>query len=182
MPVTGKRPSRRELVLALAGSAIRIASGGLVIILMLWLVPDAPDARFVVPLSMAVVATAAYVWFFMREVKKITRAKYPSLAAAEALVLVAAMFLAIFAIFYVLISLHDPSAFTEELTSFSGYYFALTVLSTVGFGDITPVTTGARSVAMVQMALDLVFIAVVFRVISSTARRALEMRREAATE
>jgi voltage-gated potassium channel len=171
------RPSRREIVLALLGTASRLVVGLLVILLMLWLVPDAADQRFVLPVSLAVIASVGYVVFFRRQLKKVYHAKFPTLRAVEALVLVAAMFLAIFTVLYVLISLRDPDAFTEPLTSFSGYYFSLTVLSTVGFGDISPVATGARAVTMVQMALDLVFIAVVIRVVGSTARKALDARR-----
>ena len=105
-------------------------------------------------------------------------AKFPSLRAGEALILVAAMFLAMFAMVYVLISERDPASFTEPLDAFTSYYFALTVLATVGFGDITPVDTLARSLTMVQMALDLVFIAVVIRVIGAVTKKALGNRNQ----
>ena len=56
----------------------------------------------------------------------------------------------------------------------------MTVLATVGFGDITPVTIPARSVAMVQMGFDIAFIAVAVRIVSGTANQALRNRSEQA--
>ena len=150
--------------------------GFAVIVWMLNMVPDEPDGRVIVPALIAVISIVLYAWFFRRQLRSIDASRFPTLRAAEALVLVAAMFLAIFAMIYVMISQEDPAAFTEPLDAFTGYYFALTVLATVGFGDITPVSVGARSITMVQMALDLAFIAVLIRVVGGAARRAVEKR------
>jgi voltage-gated potassium channel len=168
--------SRRYLIAAIVGTVLRLLGVALLIVFMLSLVPETPDGRLVAPLAVAVVGTGLYIVFSRRQLRKITRARYPELMAAEALVLLAALFLAVFAMIYVAVSLLDRRAFTEELDAFSSYYFALTVLATVGFGDITPVTTLARSVTMVQMALDLVLIAVLIRVVSTAARKAKERR------
>ena len=159
-------------------TVVRMFVGFWVIFFTLTLVPNEADGRFALPLAIAVLAVVGYAWFFKRQLAGVYKAKFPTLRAVEALVLVAAMFLAVFSMIYVMISLSDPQAFTEELEPFNSYYFSLTVLATVGFGDITPVTTLARSVTMVQMALDLVFVAVLIRVIGGAARRALQERHE----
>jgi len=86
------------------------------------------------------------------------------------------LLLAIFASIYSLISLQDPEAFTEVLTPFSSVYFSLTILATVGFGDIAPSSVPARSVAMVQMVLDLVFIGVLVRTLTNAAKRSIARR------
>lgn len=161
-------------------TALRLFLGFWVIVGILQLVPEDADGRFALPLIVAVAASGLYVWFFRRQVRLVSHARFPTLRAVEALILVAGMFLALFSMIYVMISLNDPTAFTENLNPFTGYYFSLTVLATVGFGDITPVTTIARSVTMVQMTLDLAFIAVVIRVFTSTARRALRARGDVA--
>lgn len=155
---------------------LRMVVGFAVIVWMLNMVPDTPDGRVIFPTMIALTSIVAYGWFFRRQLKSIDASRFPTLRAAEALVLVAAMFLAIFAMIYVMISQEHPDAFTEPLDPFTGYYFALTVLATVGFGDITPVSVGARSITMVQMALDLAFIAVLIRVVGGAARRAVERR------
>lgn len=159
-------------------TALRMFIGFWVIFFTLTLVPDTPNGMFAIPLGLAILAVVFYIWFFKRQLAGVYKARFPTLRAAEALVLVAAMFLAVFAMIYVMISLNDTAAFTEELSPFNSYYFALTVLATVGFGDITPVTTLARSVTMVQMALDLVFVAVLLRIIGGAAKRALQERNE----
>lgn len=155
---------------------MRIAVGLVLIFIMMILVPDNPDGSLVLAVLVAVGGIAVYVWFFNRQLKGVYRAKYPNLRASEALILVAVMFLAIFAVIYVLISEGNPESFTEPLDQFTAYYFALTVLATVGFGDITPVGTFARAVTMVQMALDLVFIAVLVRIMTGAAKEAFNRR------
>ena len=101
------------------------------------------------------------------------KARYPTLRAAEALILVAAMFLAIFAMVYVMISLRHRPPSPRRSTRFSAYYYSLTVLATVGFGDIAPNTVARRARStMVQMALDIAFIAVLIRVMGGAATKA----------
>ena len=176
------RPSRRELAWAVVGVALRLIIGFVVITFMLTLVPDAPDGRMIAPIAVALVGVVIYIVISRRELRRITRSKFPTLMAAESIVLLAALFLAVFAMVYVAISLFDTKAFTEPLDAFSSFYFALTVLATVGFGDITPVTTPARAVTMVQMALDLVFIGVLIRVVSTATRKGLAGRSAASSD
>lgn len=172
----GTPVSRKEIAVAVAGTAIRLFLGALLIAFMLSLVPDTPDGRMAAPISVAVIGTVLYILFSRRQLRKITHARFPTLMAAEALVLLAALFLGVFAMVYVAVSLLDAASFTEPLDAFTAYYFSLTVLATVGFGDITPVTTLARSVTMVQMALDLVFIALLIRIVSTAARKAKQQQ------
>ncbi len=167
---------RGVLVLALLITAGRLALGALLIVVMLSFVPSSSDGSMVVPVIVALVGAALYAYFFRRQLRRISHSRFPMLEASEALVLLASLFLGVFAMIYVAISLNDPGAFTEPLDAFTSYYFALTVLATVGFGDITPVTTLARSFTMVQMALDLVFIAVLIRIVSSAARKVIVNR------
>lgn len=170
------KPTRRELIIAVAGTVVRLILGFVLIAFALTLVPDTPDGRMVAPIGVALLGAVVYLLISRRQLKRITHSRFPTLMAAEALVLLAALFLAVFAMIYVAISLFDAKAFTEPLNAFTSYYFALTVLATVGFGDITPVTTVARAVTKVQMALDLVFIAVLIRVVSTAARKGLAHR------
>jgi hypothetical protein len=113
---------------------------------------------------------------FSRQISKVKSAKHPIFRSAEALLVVATMFLAVFASAYVMISAQEATAFTESLNHFTAFYFSLTVLATVGFGDITPVSDTARLVCMVQMALDIVFIATAVKVLGGAAQGALKAR------
>jgi voltage-gated potassium channel len=71
------------------------------------------------------------------------------------------------------VSHSSPSSFSEPLDHTRALYFTITVLSTVGFGDITPRTDPTRIMVSIQMLLDLVLIGVVVRVIFSAARISL---------
>ena len=63
----------------------------------------------------------------------------------------------------------DSSHFSEPLNHTGALYFAVTVFSTVGFGDITPKGDLARAVVSMQMILDLVVIGAVVKLLSTAA-------------
>jgi len=73
------------------------------------------------------------------------------------------LFLVLFATVYLAMAAAAPGSFSEPLTHSRALYFAVTVLSTVGFGDITPRTDPASIVVSVQMLLDLVLVGAVVR-------------------
>jgi voltage-gated potassium channel len=172
----GESIGRGQLLGTAVATVVRLALGFIFIAWMMSLAPKTPQDSVVYPAVVAVLGSAVYVVFFIRQVKGVYKARYPTLRAAEALILSAAMFLAIFAMVYVMISLDHPDSFSEPLDSFNAYYYALTVLATVGFGDIAPNSVPARSVTMVQMALDIAFIAVLIRVMGGAAKKALLQR------
>ena len=99
------------------------------------------------------------------QVWQITRSDYPRLRAVEAIASAIPLFLVVFAATYYLLAGGRTGAFSEPLDRTAALYFTVTVFSTVGFGDITPVTHGARVATMIQMLADLVVIGVVARVI-----------------
>jgi voltage-gated potassium channel len=98
------------------------------------------------------------------QVRSILRSPHPALRAVEAVALSLPLFLLLFAATYTLLSDSDPAAFTEPLSPVDSLYFVVTVFATVGFGDISAVTTVARVLVTVQMVGDLVLIGLVLRV------------------
>ncbi len=174
------RLRRKELALVLLQTAGRMLVGAALIVFVMLLVPDEAGASSLVPFVIAIAGSILYAWVFRRQVHNIYSARYPAIRAIEALILSAAMFLALFSMVYVVISGGNPGAFTERLDSFTAYYYSLTVLATVGFGDIAPVSVAARSASMVQMALDIAFIAVLIRIMGGVAKRAMQDRQRAA--
>ncbi len=155
---------------------LRILAGTTLIVLVM--APTGELARYNVQgaligaLALLFVLLGLFIVFVSWRLKKLEQARYPGWAALELYALAVVMFLAIFSKLYLMISLTNPQAFTEELDHFTAYYFALTVLATVGFGDITPITVLARSLTMVQMALDLTFLALLVRLVSTHRSRA----------
>jgi voltage-gated potassium channel Kch len=92
------------------------------------------------------------------------------LRAADAMALVIPIFIVVFAWTYLTMARSTPGAFSQPLDRVSALYFAVTLFSTVGFGDIVPKTDPARLVVTVQMLADLIVIAVVVRLILGAAR------------
>lgn len=113
---------------------------------------------------------------FVRQMGRISRSPRPVMAAVEALCLVFGMFLTLFAFAYVSLSSSDPGAFTQPVNKVAGVYFSVTVLATVGFGDIAASTDFARLIVTTQMVLDLVLIGVAVKTLGTSARRAVEAR------
>ncbi len=69
---------------------------------------------------------------------------------------------------YRLVSLLNPAAFSfnigtssaHPLAQFEAYYFSYITLSTVGYGDITPLSNGARTLAMMEAMTGTLYMAV----------------------
>jgi voltage-gated potassium channel len=97
------------------------------------------------------------------QVRAILRSRHPAVRAVEAIALSLPLFLLLFAGTYVVLSGSEPGAFTEPLSRIDSLYFVVTVFATVGFGDITPVTEGARVLVTLQMVGDLLLIGLVLR-------------------
>lgn len=171
-----RRIGKRQMLLVGLQTVLRLVVGFAFIVWLMSLAPRSPQDSMIYPVCVAILGSLLYAVFFTRQLRGVYKARYPTLRAVEALILTATMFLAIFAMVYVMISLADPDAFTEVLDSFNAYYYALTVLATVGFGDIAPNSVPARSVTMVQMSLDIAFIAVLIRVMGGAAKKALVQR------
>ncbi len=84
--------------------------------------------------------SAVLVW----QIGRISRARLPELRAVEALSVVIGLFLALFSSIYLAMSHESAATFTQPLDHVRAFYFAVTIFSTVGFGDITPRTDAAR--------------------------------------
>jgi voltage-gated potassium channel len=104
------------------------------------------------------------------ELRSVARSPHPWLRAAQAVVLVLLLLVVPFATAYAYASASDPANFTQPLTRIDAMYFTVTVFATVGFGDIAPVTQGARVLVTVQMVIDLVLIGVIIKVLTGVAR------------
>jgi hypothetical protein len=113
---------------------------------------------------------------FGRQARRILHSPWPALAAGESIVVVGAAYVLSFALLYTILSASSPAQFSEPLDKVDAVYFTITVLSTVGFGDITPVDGLARAVVSVQMLANLVFLASAGRLLFGLARRVREAR------
>jgi voltage-gated potassium channel len=99
------------------------------------------------------------------QIRMISTSKYPRVRAIEALSLSAPLFVFVFATAYFATAQGNPGSFSQPLNRTDALYFAVTTFSSVGFGDIVPVTQTARVMVMIQMVGDLIVVGIVVRVI-----------------
>ncbi len=108
------------------------------------------------------------------QLRAVLRAKYPGVRAAVALAATVPLFLLLFASAYYVMANGTPGSFSQQLTRTDALYFTVTTFTTVGFGDITPVSQTARLVVTVQMLLDLLALGLGIRVFIGAVKRARE--------
>lgn len=109
-------------------------------------------------------------------IRGIVRSDTPRIRAVQVLATVVPFFVILFASVYYVMSKQNPAAFSSRLTRTDALYFTMTVLSTVGFGDLVPVTESARVLVMIQMLGDLILIGAGVRALTSAARLGVERR------
>ena len=110
--------------------------------------------------------------------RSIIRSPYPRVRAVAALATLVPMFLVLFATAYFVMSRTLPGQLLGAAVRLDSAYYTVTVFSTVGFGDITPVTQSARAATMGQMVGDVVLVGLVAQVIVGAVRQGVR-RREA---
>ena len=153
----------------------RTAIGVVLIVAILYLVPDDIEVFLIVPYLLFALAAIFFVIFFARQIRNVTRSHFPFLRAIEALILTGMLFLVIFAGIYVILSGSDEKAFSQPLDHFTALYYSMVVFSTVGFGEIAPTDTTSRAISMIQMILNLVFLGVAIKVLFGAANRSRQI-------
>jgi hypothetical protein len=116
------------------------------------------------------------LWVMARQTRRIIRHPEPTLAAIEALTLLGTLFVLSFSLTYVALSASDPASFSQPVDKVAAIYFSMTIMSTVGFGDIVAVSDVARMTVVVQMIANLVLLALVVQLITGVARWARAQR------
>jgi hypothetical protein len=104
------------------------------------------------------------------EFRAILKADRPMLRAADAMALLIPIFVVVFAWTYLTLARSAPGSFTQPLDRVGALYFTVTVLTTVGFGDIAARTHPARLAVTAQMVCDVIVIAVVIRLLIEAGR------------
>ena len=129
-----------------------------------------------------VVGLLAIVGLCAWQVRAIQRSRYPAMRAIEGLAFAVPLFLLLFAAGYYVLASRTPGAFTELVNRTDALYFTVTVFSTVGFGDIAPVTQPARVAVLVQMVADLLVLGVLLRAVTGAVQVGRARRHRTATE
>jgi hypothetical protein len=148
----------------LVHSLLRSAGSTVVMLTVYYLAPldHARSTSALVVLGLGLVVFAGLLGW---QIRSISHARHPRLRAVESLSVAIPLLLIVFAGTYLLMRQDNPGSFSEPLNHTDALYFTVTVFTTVGFGDIVPVTGAARAVTTVQMLVDLFVFGVIARVI-----------------
>jgi voltage-gated potassium channel len=160
------REERRRLVW---GTAIRI---GVVVALMFLAYAIAPLTyrRDGETLIRALITICVIVIVVAWQLRAIQGARFPALRAIEGFALIIPLLLLGFAATYLGMSIADPAAFNVPLDRVGAVYLSMTIITTVGFGDIAAATHAARISVMLQMLADAIVLVVVARVMINSVR------------
>ncbi|HET6651751.1 MAG TPA: potassium channel family protein [Nocardioides sp.] len=124
---------------------------------------ELPDDRATaVRLIVSVLLLAVVVGW---EILVVARSPYPGVRAAEAVAVSFPLLIFLFASTYVGMEQARPESFNEPLSRIDGVYLTVTILATVGFGDIVPTTEGARLAVTLQMVVNVLLIGVVAKIL-----------------
>jgi subtilisin family serine protease len=118
-----------------------------------------------------IIGLVALIALVTGQVRSIISSPFPRLRAVEALATSLPLFLVLFAGTYVVMAAVSVTNFGAKLTHTDALYFTVTVFTTVGFGDITATSEGARLIVTGQMISDLIILGIGVKVILGAATR-----------
>ena len=155
-------PRRRRMKALLL---VRATLVGLVVIVGYYALPmNDPGISGIVVLVVGLLVLAGVLAW---EVRSILNSPFPRVQAFQTLLVGIPLLLCVFASAYFVVGLSQPGSFTQPMNKVGALYFTVSVLSTVGFGDITAKTDFARGLVTFQMILNLVVLGLVVRLLST---------------
>ncbi|WP_406187229.1 potassium channel family protein [Streptomyces sp. NBC_01006] len=157
---------RRQVLLASVRSLVTTA----LLVSAYYLLPM--DSAFTATTVLALVGgIAALVGLLAWQIYQITLSPRPGLKAMEAVAITVPMFVLLYATSCFLMEHSAPGSFSEPLSRTDALYFAMTVFSTVGFGDITARSETARLLTTGQITLNLLLLGVAARLLANAVQR-----------
>ncbi|MGI5239640.1 potassium channel family protein [Dactylosporangium sp. CA-139066] len=129
--------------------------------------PLSPGGVFVL-MAAALLVLVMVLW----ELRAMMAAPHPRRRALGILISSFPMVILPFAGAYVWLASRDPAHFGRPISHVAGLYFAMTVFTTTGFGDIAPRTEPAQLMVLAQMLADVLYVGLFARLLVAAARRA----------
>jgi len=147
---------------------------------LLFLYYEAPLDRALDAVSglLFVLALALFGAVVGYQVRSILRSSRPRLRAIQALGVAVPLLLVVFASTYFVVATQEAGAFSEPLNRTDSLYFTVTVFSTVGLGDIAPVTQLARILVTVQMLVGLIAVGLIAKLVLGAVQVAVARKAE----
>ena len=160
------RSDRRRIIGALL--RILVVIGVLLAVYLTAPIDERPVGRVAIRLF---IGLAAVVVVLIWQIRAVTKSEYPTQRAVEAVATCIPLLILVFASAYVAVADNVSDSFSEDLSRLDAVYFTVTVLATVGFGDISPRSEAARGLVTAQMLVDLVLVGLIAKVLVDAVRR-----------
>jgi voltage-gated potassium channel len=109
--------------------------------------------------------------FAAKRFRRVLHSEHPVGDAVSALMISLVTLVVSFAACYHVLSERNPAAMHGMATKLDALYFEVTTVATVGYGDITAVTQGARALVTINMLMGAVYIGTSLRVLTWTIQR-----------
>lgn len=116
--------------------------------------------------------TVNLIW----ELRRIARSKYPMTQGAIAVGSVAIISVLTWSLVFLSLSDGSPDAFNEPLDKVSAFYFSVTVLGTVGFGDIHAVSNTAMLLVSTQILVNVLLVTASLRLVFTAGQKVASAR------
>lgn len=169
-PAPGIPGEVRAPVRTMVSGGLRALGNTAVLVAIYYLLPLDHTSTWIAA-TILIIGLVAFIALVVFQVRLIIRARFPGLRAVEALATSLPLFLLLFSATYVVMAAVSASNFGEKLTHTDALYFTVTVFTTVGFGDITAKSEGARLLVTGQMATDLIILGIGAKIILGAVTR-----------
>ena len=169
-PAPGIQGEVRARVRSMVSGGLRALGNTAVLVAIYYLLPLDHTSTWIAATTL-IIGLVALIALVVFQVRSIIRARFPGLRAVEALATSLPLFLLLFSGTYVVMAAVSASNFGEKLTHTDALYFTVTVFTTVGFGDITAKSEGARLLVTGQMATDLIILGIGAKIILGAVTR-----------
>ena len=150
------RARRRAIRRGLVRTVLLLTGVTAVFLLVPWKAVNLGDTFLITAVFLIGLAGAAalIVW----QVIAYRDAKMSGSARLQGLLVALYVAVLFFALSYYLLAISNPEAIAGLETRLDALYFSLTVVSTVGFGDVHAVDQAARAIVSFQLVFDLIFV------------------------
>lgn len=116
--------------------------------------------RLTLSIGVTLLAVAGVAWIVWREARQRTGGGGPRLRGLH-LILALEFVLVAFALLYYTLTVNGIDHFAGMSTRIDALYFATVTTTTVGFGDIVPLSQVARGLVTLQLVFNVIFVAMV---------------------
>jgi len=130
---------------------------------------------------LVVLLIVGLVPFTIRRFGRVLRSEHAVGDAISALLMTLVTLVLAFAAAYYVFAQHNAEAVTGLSTKLDAFYFEITMLSTVGFGDIHAASQPARAVATVNIVMNMVFLGASIRLLTWAVQHHREIEHPPAT-